>query len=345
MSVIGMGHNEKGQLGTGKITYAELVPTTCPGLGDPDLIRAGYESSYCVVADILDALGGGGFGQQGDGRYDGAHPRLLLHPCDIPPIVSIDVYGMHIIAITTDGRVATFGSNGWGNLGIGTRAPSENRPEEGNSAISVYPQLLASGKPVGVSAGFTHSLCWDDEGGVDSWGLNRSGALGTGIQEEYSLVPVQTKIAGVTHAAAGGYHSLFVVGGTVLACGNSDAGQCGKQHVPIVPVPEVVAGLPTDIVGVFAGQTSSYALRSNGDLYEWGHGNPTPRLILGRVTDVSASENNTMAISDGEWCVWGFNGTGQVGNGKRGEDVTVPYHTGRQVKQVASGMNHSLAIV
>ena len=89
--------------------------------------------------------------------------------------------------------------------------------------------------------------------------------------------------SGVTAIAAGQYHSLAVRNGGVYAWGLNGNGQLGDGTTIQQMLPEQIdpADL-TNIIAVATAQTASYALSSDGSLWNWGY-NLSGDLGLGNI--------------------------------------------------------------
>jgi len=221
--------------------------------------------------------------------------------------------------------VASWGNNGSGELGDGTRTDR-----------SRYGDIGALDSVVRVAAGWTprygHTLAVRSDGTVWAWGDNTAGDLGDGTTDG-RLAPVQvTGLTGVTQVAGGCDHSLALRSdGTVWAWGGNGAGQLGRGTVTgyeVAPAP--VSGL-AGVTKISAGCGFSLALRSDGTLWAWGGNNAgqlgtgstadsaVPVKITGvsQVTAIAAGWDSAVAIVAGGASVWawGGNDSGQLGDG------------------------------
>lgn len=131
------------------------------------------------------------------------------------------------------------------------------------------------------------------------------------------------------------------------------------------PVLAAANASPDDerIVQFDAGNNHSCAVVRSGALLCWGDnrngqiGNTaaesqynrvrTPARVFARgATAVSASYANTCAIVDGGLYCWGWNYSGQIGNGKTGGNVDKPFAViAKNVRAVSTGSMHSCAVV
>lgn len=82
--------------------------------------------------------------------------------------------------------------------------------------------------------------------GAVGWGANLDRQLGDGSSEAFSDTPVAVReLAGVSAVAAGGRHSLALLGnGTVTSWGDDEFGQLGDG------VSEVISALPVAVKGL-----------------------------------------------------------------------------------------------
>src|ERR1035437_3775884 len=145
---------------------------------------------------------------------------LLLGCCGaanaVTPMGSVG--DSHALALRADGPVLAWGSDLYGQLGVG-------RPLIATSPVMV-PGLS---KVRAIAGGLNHSLAVRQDGTLWTWGGNTFGQLGDGTPVDRSS-PVQ--VPGVTNAvmACAGYaHSAVLKqDGTVWAWGNNWYGQLGN---------------------------------------------------------------------------------------------------------------------
>ncbi len=98
----------------------------------------------------------------------------------------------HTLAVLPDGTVKAWGSNSYGQLGLG------------NTSNQLAPQTIPGLSGVtAVSAGGDHSFALLANGTVMAWGHNNNGQLGLGsVTNHYSPQPIPG-LTGVTALAAG----------------------------------------------------------------------------------------------------------------------------------------------
>jgi alpha-tubulin suppressor-like RCC1 family protein len=291
--------------------------------------------------------------------YGGSGNDLVLHwknngviesakfQIDSKLVVAISTGSSHNLALCSDGTVAAWGGNGYGQLGDGS---TTNR----SVPVSVNLSGVLMGKTVvAVSTGGSHSLALCSDGTVAAWGGNSSGQLGNGITTNSSTVlPVLVNQTGVLSGkivvaisagqrnSAGGSHNLALCSdGTVAAWGVNESGQLGNGSTTSSSVPVLVnqTGVLNGktVVSVFAGGRHSLAVCADGTVVAWGN-NSTGQLGDGTTTNssvpvsvnqtgvltgktvkaVAVGDSHSLAMcSDGTVAAWGDNSSGQLGDG------------------------------
>lgn len=190
-----------------------------------------------------------------------------------------------------------------------------------------------------VSLGTVHSCAITDAGGVECWGDNEFGQLGTGDRSGSTTPRVVAGISGALEIATGNGHSCVLVhGGSVKCWGLDTSGQLGNGDPSLAgqDSPVDVAGL-TDVRHLVAGDFHTCALRSDGTVWCWGQdgmgqlgdGSPgdysvTPEQVTGfpagqTPVDLTAGQWHTCARTTDASSVfrlycWGHNAFGQLGD-------------------------------
>jgi alpha-tubulin suppressor-like RCC1 family protein len=241
-------------------------------------------------------------------------------------------------AVASGASVKGWGYNQYGAVGVGSLIETVDTPAflPGLSGVA----QVAGGREV-------HALAVLADGSVRSWGNNEYGQLGDGTTHERTIAGPGPNLSGVVEVAAGEYHSVALLSsGRVMVWGDNEAGQlgqgsnvgpqsCGSGACATVPVE--VPGI-TDAVAVGATEYSTFAVLSNGTVLGWGadrygelgdgigvqtgcHCVPTPVAIPGvsGAIAIDGSEDSVMALlADGRVMDWGWNDSGQAGNGTQG---------------------------
>ena len=163
--VYAWGANGSGQLGDDTST-GKTSPQLVPNLTDVIAISAGSSTSYAVKSDgTVMAWGYNGSGQLGDGTNTSrAVPTAVVNVTGV--VVAISAGSNFAVALRSDGTVAAWGDNTYGQIGIGSP--------------NIYVSGVVSGidSVVAVDAGNYHVLALASDGRVWAWGLNNYGQLG-----------------------------------------------------------------------------------------------------------------------------------------------------------------------
>jgi alpha-tubulin suppressor-like RCC1 family protein len=321
------------------------------------------------------AWGSNGSGQLGDDSVtDHATPAAVTRTGVLAGkvITAMAAGSNHSVALCSDSTVATWGYNGYGQLGNATTTDSL-------VPVAVSATGALSGKTVvAIAAGQFHTLALCSDGTLAAWGYNFYGQLGNGLTAQ-SSTPVAVIKTGVlsgktiTGIAAGTYHSFALCSdGTLAAWGYNGNGELGNGGTGFSPLPVAV-----DTSGVLAGKTISavaagsfhnFALCTDGTLAGWGYngfgqlGNNStasssvPVLVddsgalAGKTITTAAAGyyHSTALCADGTLVAWGYNGDGELGNGSN-VDSSVPVLagasgilTGKTVAGLSAGAMHSL---
>lgn len=263
----GWGSNSNGQIGDGT-----TIPSSVPIAIRNDLtfstIASGYYHSLGIDTDgKLYAWGNNQNGRLGDGTTIQRTSPTLISNVNISTLKKTDgsVSGGfdHTLAIRSDGKLYSWGSNDNGQLGDGTTIQK-------TSAVPV--NSLLSFKY--ISAGANYSLAITTDGKLYSWGLNDYGQLGDGTTTQ-RISPVAVNIDQTltfSMVSAGElYHSLaLTTDGKLYAWGANYYGQLGDgtNIQRNSPVPIRHNDLTFSIVS--SGIDHSIGITTDGKLYTWG---------------------------------------------------------------------------
>ncbi len=276
-----------------------------------------------AAASSGDVLGWGedNWGQLGGEPFGGSDVPIMVD--GLSEVTAVAGGAKYSLALLRNGTVVGWGSDGYGELGDGVEVHEQDTP----IPVSGLHEVVA------ISAGHKFSLALLANGTVMSWGFNQFGKLGNGTNVQSSDVPVQVKgLGNVVAIAAGFFHSLALLSnGTVMAWGNGDYGELGDGATSNSNVPVAVTGL-ANVKAISAGGIHSLALLDNGTVMSWG-GDEYGQLGLGEGvthrTDVPVAVKglsgasaisagmfyNLALLGNGTVMSWGFNHSGQLGNG------------------------------
>jgi alpha-tubulin suppressor-like RCC1 family protein len=291
-------------------------------------------------------------------------------------VVAVSAGYYHNLALCSDGTVAAWGQNTYGQLGDGSKT---------NSSVPVAVSAAGglSGKTVsGIAAGYYHNLAQCTEGSLVAWGRNSYGQLGNNSTTD-SSTPVDITRSGVLNGltvaqfAAGSDHSLVLcTDGSLAAWGRNNYGQLGEgsganSALPVeVDSTDVLAG--KIVTNISAGGWHNLALCSDGTLAAFGR-NTSGQLGDGGTTNsglplvanlsglggkaiaaVQAANGHSLALcADGSIYAWGSSSNGQLGNGGTTNSslpvtvTTSPLGSGERFMTLTTGTSasHSMALV
>lgn len=256
-----------------------------------------------------------GFLGQGDVRRVSVPSAAPLPPS--VRIASLAAGGSHTLAISTEGRVFSFGFGQGGRLGHGDEA-SQPTPRLVNA--------LRGERVCAAAVGSGCSIALTDAGRIYSWGQGGHGQLGHGptvdgaLADEHSPRAIAALSATAVWAASiGGYHVLALsASGDVYSWGQGHHGQLGHGDTQQQLLPCRLEGLRGwRVTAVAAGGVHSLAVGEATD--------------LGRPALLS----------------WGQSGEGRLGHAGREKQLTpkpVSAMAGVPVASVAAGYQHSLVV-
>ena len=300
------GENYSGQLGNGRTENSSMPVCISDIESSPlkgkNIVNIYVDFSTMIAKDSdgkLYSWGYNGSGQLGDGTTTNSSMPICISDIESNPlkgkkIVDVHNYDSTIIAKDSNGKLYSWGENEYGELGNGTGTTENSSMPICISDIENSP--LREKNIVKIYTGADTIMAKDSSGKLYSWGSNNFGQLGNGTTENSSM-PI-----------------------CISDMENSPLN--GKDIV--------------DIVDVYADYTM-IAKDSNGKLYTWGWnkegqlGNGTTDdssmpICISEVEGSPLKEKNIVKIytgddtiiakdSDGKLYSWGYNGSGQLGDG------------------------------
>ena len=193
-------------------------------------------------------------------------------------ITQVALGGLHSLAITSNGRVFTWGNNLSGQLGDGTTI-SKLMPIDITSNFA-----LNEGEKINqVSVNSNYSSAVTSMGRVFTWGENGNGQLGDGtrisksvptdITSKFNLNDGET----ITQVSFGYVHSSAITSsGRIFTWGYNEYGEIGDGTTKAKSTPtDITLNFDLNegetITQVALGGSHSSAMTSNGSIYLWGY--------------------------------------------------------------------------
>ena len=349
------GNNANGQLGNGttgtatnKSAPVEITASFNLNSGETiaQISLGGNHSLVLSSNDRIFTWGYNLYGQLGDGTLAVKNTPLEItssfNLIGSETITQISSGGNHSSAISSNGRVFTWGYNLYGQLGDGTTI-DKNTPVE----ITTGFNLVGGETITQVSLGNNHSIAISSTGRIFTWGYNNNGQLGDGTTIDkntpsnitssgFNLILGET----ITQVSLGESHSSALSStGRVFTWGLNSFGRLGDGTTTNSSQPvDITSGFVSDsgtITKIELGNQNSSALTSTGRVFTWGlnglgqlgDGTTTFKETPVEITSgfaladgetiifVSLGSNHSSAItSTGSIFTWGNNGSGQLGD-------------------------------
>ncbi|XP_016288852.2 X-linked retinitis pigmentosa GTPase regulator isoform X5 [Monodelphis domestica] len=276
---------------------------------------------------------------------------------DIPAYLSCG--DEHTALITGNSKLYMFGSNNWGQLGLGSKT-TVNKP---TCVKALKPEKVKI-----AACGRNHTLVYTEEGKVYAAGGNSEGQLGLGDTEErttFQLVSFFTAQHKIKQLSAGSNTSAALTeDGVLFMWGDNSEGQIGLAEEANVCVPsEVTIGKP--ISWISCGYYHSAFVTTEGELYTFGEpengklglspeqlkNHRIPQLVLGipgKVNQVACGGGHTVALTEEEVYTFGLGQFGQLGLGtfifETSEPKVVKHLQNQKIQYIACGENHTALI-
>ncbi|KAK0733831.1 regulator of chromosome condensation 1/beta-lactamase-inhibitor protein II [Lasiosphaeria miniovina] len=249
------------------------------------------DNATFVLSNTGLLYGWGTFRSNGGDLAFSPNVEIQWRPALIPAlkdVVKVCGGANHVVALTLDGSVYTWGKGTESQLGRRFSPRIVNWAKEG-----LLPRRVAGLKRiVDIGTGANHSFAVGHTGGVSSWGLNNAGQTGAphNLGEYGGAVPIPTPLKGlgvfgkITQITGGSFHSLAVThDSTCLAWGRVYSFATGMK-LDSLPEKSVVCDSrgrpsilehPTAVGGVWASFVAaasehSVAVTPLRQVYTWG---------------------------------------------------------------------------
>ncbi|XP_058514632.1 X-linked retinitis pigmentosa GTPase regulator isoform X2 [Ochotona princeps] len=265
----------------------------------------------------------------------------------------------HTAIVTGNNKLYMFGSNNWGQLGLGSKT-TVNKP--------TCVKALKPEKVKYVACGRNHTLVSTEEGNVYAAGGNNDGQLGLGDTEErniFHLISYFTSQHKIKQLSAGSNTSAALTeNGELYMWGDNSEGQIGLKNITNVCVPhQVTIGKP--ISWISCGYYHSAFVTMDGELYTFGEcengklglpeelliNHKTPQLVAGipeKVLQVACGGGHTVVLTETTVYTFGQGQFGQLGLGtftfETSKPKAIDYVKDHKISSVSCGENHTALI-
>lgn len=265
----------------------------------------------------------------------------------------------HTAIVTGNNKLYMFGSNNWGQLGLGSK-----------STVS-KPTCVKALKPEKVklaACGRNHTLVSTEEGKVYAAGGNNEGQLGLGDTEDRSTFhPIDffTSQHQLKQLSAGSNTSAALTeDGKLFMWGDNSEGQIGLENVPNVCLPhQVTVGKP--VAWISCGYYHSAFVTIEGELYTFGEtecgklglpqqllmNHTVPQMVPGipdKVIQVACGGGHTVVLTEKAVYTFGLGQFGQLGLGtflfETAEPRVIEPIKDQKIIYVSCGENHTALI-
>uniref|UniRef100_A0A8C1HYT5 HECT and RLD domain containing E3 ubiquitin protein ligase 4 n=1 Tax=Cyprinus carpio carpio TaxID=630221 RepID=A0A8C1HYT5_CYPCA len=324
------GNASYGQLGLGGIDEEiVLEPRKCEFFEGKRVrdVGCGRRHSVFLLEDgTVYTCGCNDLGQLGHDKARKKPEQVVS--LDAQNIVAVSCGEAHTLALNDKGQVFAWGLGSDGQLGLSNIEDCIRVPRTVKSLSEVH---IAQ-----VACGYWHSLALARGGQIFSWGQNKYGQLGLGMQGAGVSSPqVVQSLQGVPFAqiSAGGSHSFgLTLSGAVFGWGSNKFGQLGLSDNDDRHFPALLKALRSQrVVYICCGEDHTAALTKEGGVFTFGAGgygelghNTTnhevnPRKVfelMGNVvTQIACGRQHTLAFipSSGKIDSFGLGGNGQLG--------------------------------
>ncbi|XP_018392774.1 PREDICTED: RCC1 and BTB domain-containing protein 1-like [Cyphomyrmex costatus] len=276
-------------------------------------------------------------GTNDDGRLGTGDTLPTLYPKKVEALCMKDIKKFacgecHILALTEQGEIYSWGNNRFGQVGNGSDDEHVMLPTH----LNILPMKcdLHLNKVVDIACGYNHSIALTAFGEVYTWGLHHIEEFEEYIDVENESVlssPTPMRLDSlhgkkVVYIACGATFTIVIMdNGNVYSWGSNKYGQLGVGDERDRQMPCQLNSLKgIVIVKVACGYAHTLALTDEGNLYTWGLntngqlgiGNGTnsskPVMVkhkMGRVFDIAADHCKQISIAvnkEGRVYIWGL---------------------------------------
>ncbi|XP_026826687.1 X-linked retinitis pigmentosa GTPase regulator isoform X3 [Ooceraea biroi] len=278
------------------------------------------------------------------------------------PIVTIECGDEHSAVVCQTGRLFVFGSNDWGQLGLG---------HKNHISKPSCVKILKPEKVTHVACGRAHTLICTGAQKIFACGSNQEGQLGRessaiGDSSSSPILVYDCGLAGsrIVQVAAGSHHSMALTsGGEVVAWGSNLEGQLGLSGISGLVNKPTKVPIPEPVKEISVGYYHSAFLTESGLVYVCGESESgklgidvnfstqvAPKqmqLPIPAVHVVCGGHHTLVLAENGNIYCSGSNASGQLGMGTNVVEIHTPKLLPRgalqdeRIVKIACGESHS----
>lgn len=318
-----------------------VTPTLRAAAGE---ITVGGLHACALETGSVQCWGYNQFGQLGDGT---THTSTVPRTVDLSNVTAISAGNDETCGLVTGGTIWCWGDNRSGGLGNGSTAAPTSVPAP--IAISNPVQVTGITNATSLAVGGFHACAVLTDQSVRCWGLDGTGQLGDAGVDHESVPVVVAGITNATSITAGDFHTCALLADHTVRCwGHNGFGQLGDGTTTDRTTPVSVHGIDgltpaTSATAISAGSGHTCAVMGDGNIKCWGQdtynqlgddaatpvppatappNQSTPVTVAGidasgnpAVAVTTGQEHSCALLNDGTVACWGFNGSGQLGDG------------------------------
>ena len=271
-------------------------------------------------------------GKNGKDGYNLEYQEITKLP-SLNNIVSIACGDIHTLCLDRNGNVFSFGSNEFGQLGLGKRKLFSRLKHSFDSyKISLQePQRIDLPVIKQISCGGNFSCCLSEKGEVYSFGRSDfCVSHGHGTNEDIHYPRKLNSLKNINFVVCGGYHTICKSeNGTIYCWGSNADGQLGLSGLYTQTVPVEAWDWPDNVVDIKCGERFTLVLTSDQEVFSCGYNHG---CVLGREVDEDCSstlgkieelknivriecgkEHSCCIDANNDLFVFGSNGSGELG--------------------------------
>ncbi|XP_014602441.1 PREDICTED: X-linked retinitis pigmentosa GTPase regulator [Polistes canadensis] len=281
------------------------------------------------------------------------------------PVLTITCGDEHSAVVCQSGRLFVFGSNDWGQLGLGHK----NHVSKPSCVKILKPEKVTH-----VACGRAHTLICTGGQKIFACGSDQEGQLGRGNAAigDSASTPVLVYDCGlagsrVVQIAAGSHHSMALTSdGGVIAWGSNLEGQLGLSGISGLVNKPTKVPISEPVKEISTGYYHSAFLTESGLVYVCGESEsgklgidvnfstqvaPKQMLLPTTAIHIACGGHHTLVLTESGnvYCV-GSNASGQLGMGTNVTEVSTPKLLSRDalkdqsIVKIACGESHSAVL-